>query len=126
MVKSMCIFSGLLVAKFIYIYIYIVKIFPYFGYWNVAQKCEGILNFFLLSYPVYSQIWLNFIVDDCPQAAIDPRESVLSLLFWAIFSKLANFFFQKMPKHECFLVFSGHQIFTVYSFKITPYFPIGF
>jgi len=70
MVNNMCVFSSFLVAKFFNFKIKYCKRFPYFGYWNVAKKCEEILNFFLLSYPVYSQIWLNFIVDDCQFSCI--------------------------------------------------------
>jgi hypothetical protein len=55
---------GFLVAKFLQVF---YKNVARFLYWLPAssQKFEGILNFFLLSYPVYSQFWLNFIMDDC-------------------------------------------------------------
>jgi len=34
------------------------------GFLHVAKNVEGILNIFELSYPFYSQIWLNYITDD--------------------------------------------------------------
>jgi hypothetical protein len=47
-------------AKSVLDYIYIARFL--YQVLVCSQKCEGIKNF-LLSYPVYSQIWLNATMD---------------------------------------------------------------
>jgi hypothetical protein len=62
--KNVFIKLGFLVAKFLQLF---NNKIARFLYWVPASSkfFEGILNLFLLSYPVYTQFWLNFIMDDC-------------------------------------------------------------
>jgi hypothetical protein len=59
MAKNMS-FVGILVAKFL-----LKNLSPYFsiGFWHVAKNVKETETFLLL-YPVHSQTWLNFIMDD--------------------------------------------------------------
>jgi hypothetical protein len=62
--KNVFIKLGFLVAKFLQLF---NNKIARFLYWVPASSnfFEGILNLFLLSYPVYTQFWLNFIMDNC-------------------------------------------------------------
>jgi hypothetical protein len=62
--KKKVFFLGFLAAKFLQIFL--LEILPDFtiGFQECSQNCERILNYFSFSCPGYSQIWLNFIMND--------------------------------------------------------------
>jgi hypothetical protein len=71
-----------------------------FLYWVLAcsQKYEGCLKFFLLSYLVCSQIWLNCLLDDCHFNYIRKRKKKNSGSRFVSWSTL--FFTQVLAKHN--------------------------
>ncbi len=81
------IFSKFLKQVFLWFYgcqilMFLVEKLPYFsiGLQHVA-KCEGWLNV-LLSYPVYSQIWLNLLLKDCHISCVRKSKENTLITTW--------------------------------------------